>query len=236
MYLGYIDDSGRYDKKKQMFEVLSTVLVPDKMFNQMEVDVGVCVADVIPEDKLERFEEFHAWELYGGYGIFDGIEQEKRFQAIKDLLSIIPRNKLAVVYGAVNLPKLQCHPYGSAAPTDIAFRLCVPAIDNFMSTRQSESTLEYALLIADDTDKEKRSRLKKSFREFRKQIRPPNWEPVNWYLHDDMYFGSSKDSIGIQLADLCAYFIAKHLDEDQSAEGFYEIFKNEIAFSKIEPG
>ncbi len=90
MYLGYIDDSGRHQKKK-IFEVLTTVLMHDAMFNQIEIEVGICVADVIPDEKLEFFEEFHACELYGGYGIFEGIDQDKRFRAIKDLLSIIPK-------------------------------------------------------------------------------------------------------------------------------------------------
>lgn len=34
-----------------------------------------------------------------------------------------------------------------------------------------------------------------------------------------MYFGSSKDSIGIQLADLCGYFIANILRAMQLAKG-----------------
>ncbi len=53
-----------------------------------------------------------------------------------------------------------------------------------------------------------------------RQIRPPDYNPRLWYVHDDMYFGSSKDSVGIQLADLCGYFIAKHLEGDVSIDGF----------------
>jgi hypothetical protein len=55
------------------------------------------------------------------------------------------------------------------------------------------------------------------------------------HLHDDMYFGSSKDSIGVQLADLCGYFIAKHLEGDAAGEGFYDIIKDRIVYSKLEP-
>jgi hypothetical protein len=50
-----------------------------------------------------------------------------------------------------------------------------------------------------------------------------------------MYFGNSVDSIGIQIADLCAYFIRKHLDGDAVAEGFYNIIKDCIVDYKVEP-
>ncbi len=234
MFLGYMDDSGRFDKKKQTYQVLSVVLVHDKQFSDIEHLVGHCVWDVIPEDRLDRFEEFHAWEIYGGYGVFEGIEQEKRFSAIKSLLSILDNYKVPVIYGAVNVQKLHRQPYASAVPIDIAFRLCIPGIEDLMAKERSKSGQGFALLIADD-NKEQKQILKKTFKELRRQIRPPSWHPVTWHIHDDMYFGDSKDSIGIQLADLSSYFIGKHLEQDQAAEGFYQIFKDQIVYSKVEP-
>jgi len=95
---------------------------------------------------------------------------------------------------------------------------------------------ELALLIADDTDDKKlKAELKRSFRQMRRQVRPPEHNPRLWYVHDDMYFGSSKDSVGIQLADLCGYFIAKHLEGDVSTDGFYQIIADQICNSKVEP-
>jgi len=236
MFLGYMDDSKRFDKKKESFEVLSVVLVHDKLFHQIESLVGLCVEGLVPEEKLHKFEEFHACELYGGYGVFDGIDQELRFATIRQLLLMLKDYKIPVIYGAVNVPQFERQPYGSALPIDVAFRLCIPAISDLMQKERQERSLEYALLIADDTDKDKRTSIKKSFRQLRRQLRPPNWDAGIWYLHDDMYFGSSKDSIGIQLADLCSYFIAKHLEKtDENAEVFYQMFRENIVFSKVEP-
>ena len=50
-----------------------------------------------------------------------------------------------------------------------------------------------------------------------------------------MYFGDSKFSLGIQLADLCAFFIAKHLEKNTAAEGFYQMIADKIVFSKTYP-
>jgi hypothetical protein len=198
--------------------------------------VGHCVVDVIPEAKWNQFEEFHASELYGGYGIFEGIDTETRFFAIKTLLSIIPDYKLPIVYGAVDLPKLHQQPYASANAIDTAFRLCLPAIEQVMGGEQYRSGgTEFALLIADDTNGDVKKMLKTSFRQLRRPVRPPHWHPGTWHIHDEMYFGSSKDSVGIQLADLCSYFIGRHLEKDQTTEGFYQIFSDLIVHSKVVP-
>jgi len=215
--------------------VLSVVLVHDKLSSSVEHVIGQCVQEIIPEDRLEKFEEFHACELYGGYGVFDGIEQDKRFSAITTLLSVVDQYKIPIICGAVDLKRLRMESFASAVPIDVAFRLCIPAIEELMSKRQHESGPEFALLILDDMDKDKKTILKKSFRELRKPIRPPHWHPGTWHIHDDMYFGSSKDSIGIQIADLCSYFIGKHLEKDQAAEGFYQMFANRIESLKVDP-
>ena len=94
---------------------------------------------------------------------------------------------------------------------------------------------ELAILIADDGDKKVKTDLKQSFRQLRRQIRPPDYDPKLWYVHDDMYFGSSKGSVGIQLADLCAYFIAKHLEGDVAIDGFYQIIAPQISNSRVQP-
>ncbi len=56
-----------------------------------------------------------------------------------------------------------------------------------------------------------------------------------WHLHDDMYFGNSQESVGLQLADLCSYFIVKHLEGNQATEGFFKIIEKQIVYSRIEP-
>jgi hypothetical protein len=124
--------------------------------------------------------------------------------------------------------------YGSANPVDICFRLCVQGVENWMGQFHPQ---ELVLLISDDfQQKDVKAELRKSFRQLRKRFRRPVTSFV-WRLHDEMYFGNSKDSIGIQLADLCGYFIAKHLegDDDPAAEGFYELIKDCIVFSHVAP-
>ena len=96
------------------------------------------------------------------------------------------------------------------------------------------------LFIADDGNAKTKASMQKSFRNMRTR-RFKNKEDsgqIRQYVHDDMYFGDSKFSVGIQLADLCSYFIARHLDDsddDVIAEGFYKLIEPQIVYSQLEP-
>jgi hypothetical protein len=209
------------------------------------------VQDLMPEDKVDKFEEFHACELFGDRGVFQGIDQTKRFEAIKNMLSLLDM-PLAVVYGAVDSKLLSQELFGSANPIDICFRICAEGIDKWLSSRFLEdlqasvkpgeesvrlpfSNPHLGLLIADDCDKETKNILQKSFRTLRPRVQPLCLSGKLSSLHDDMYFGDSRFSIGIQLADLCSYFIARHLDGDVAIEGFYKMIEPHIVHSKCVP-
>jgi hypothetical protein len=231
VYLAYFDDSNSKQKDRK-FQVLTAVLIEDQKFNDTEVVMGISVADLIPEDKLSDFQEFKAYELFGGYGPFDGVDVDKRMHAIEWLLGIVRDFKMPVFYCAIDQQLLRSKSYASANPLDMAFRNCSHAIEEWV---RKAAPRDLILLIADECGKDKAT-LKASFREMRSKIRPPNYEAGKCgHLHDDMYFGDSRDSIGIQLADLCGYFIAKHLEGDVSGEGFYQIIKDQIVYYKVEP-
>lgn len=234
MYLTYLDDSG-VRQKDIVWQLLSAVIIDDRIFRDIEVLMGVCVEDLIPADRLEDFHEFHASELYRGSGIFDGIPEEKRFHVIHRLLTLVRDYKLPIVYGAVDVQRLRKKYYASAVPADIAFRICAIGIEDWISKQKPDDQL--GIIILDNCDKADKDTIKKSFRQLRKKLQPPHWTPGQlWHVLDDMFFGDSKDSVGIQLADVCSYFIAKHLQGgDEVAEGFYQTISDYIVHSKIEP-
>ena len=243
MYLAYIDDSGRRAKAISI-HVLASVLVHESFFVSLDVSAANAIYKEIPEDKLDefmgKFTEFHASELYGGYGPFDSsiVSQHVRFGVIKHLLMLLEYHKVKVVYGGVNKTALQQTPYASANVVDMCFRICAEGIESYIERIPRPPTYEWALFIADEMNKDK-SVLKSSFRELRKhETKPPRTALGRiWHVHDEIYFGESKGSIGIQLADLCAYFIAKHLEggDDPAAEGFYKMIESHIVACGVEP-
>jgi hypothetical protein len=252
VHLAYLDDSDSKQKHSK-WQVMTGVIIEDVRFKKIEIAMSLIQDSLIPAEKIDKFEEFHACELYGGYGVFEGIEQERRFAAIGQLLNFIKSAELAVVYGAVNLTKLQNEVYASADPLDISFRTCANGINLWANEKISERAMAndppdrvreivkgwleaLIILIVDECDKKIKDTLQKSFRSIRPKRKPPNQTgPPTVHFHDDMYFGDSRFSIGIQLADLCSYFIARHLNGDKETEMFYEMIRPYVVFSKVHP-
>lgn len=254
MHLAYLDDSDTKAKQRK-WQVMSGVLIDHRAFKLVEVGMTSIPQDLIPPERLEKFEEFHACELYGGYGVFEGISQETRFAAIRRLLGILGPLELKVVYGAVDLSALQRELFASADPLDICFRICLSGVDYWANDRIHEAIAQDAnndsegdpvtrvvlrkmledlvLLILDECDSKSKTTLVRSFRQVRPTFRSGKF--CTSCLHDDMYFGDSRYSLGIQLADLCSYFIARHLEGDQEIDGFYEWIEPHIVYSQIHP-
>jgi hypothetical protein len=233
VHLAYMDDSGTRDKKNP-YQVMGALVVEDKNLLYLEVRSTLIAEDIVPENRRLQFEEFHAHELYRGRGVFEGVSQEKRFETIKFLLEGIRRSNGALVYSTVDKNTLAQKSDGSADPVDICFRGCMKGVEDWIAKQEPQNMV---LLIVDDCNKEVKKALRASFRRFRKRLRQPVFPPgQHWHFHDDMYFGDSKESIGIQTADLCVFFIAKHLKSgDPTAEGFYDIIEDRIVDSRSEP-
>jgi len=235
VYLAYTDDSGTRDRAA--FQVVSSLIVKDTQIRYLEALAGVLAYDLLPEDRREQFEEFHAWALYEGCEIFDGINQTNRFDAIKILLQTIESEKIPIVYGAVDKAALSRSLYATADPIDVCFQVCMQGVEQWIAQSDNQAL---GLLIIDDFEgnKDIKKTCRQAFRKFRKRLRSiivPVGEA--WHLHDDMYFGSSVDSVGIQMADLCSFFIRKHHDgNDPVAETFYQMFQGRIVYSQLLPG
>jgi len=257
VYLAYLDDSDTKAKTRK-FQVVSAVILKDTAFKLAGIGMSAVSEVLMGEVNCDRFKEFHACELYGGYKTFEGINQELRFSAIKYLLGMLTKMEMAVVYGSVDLEVLKKDVYGSADPVDVCFRQCIAGIESWASDRaQSDVAVELwneadqdnekinkllfesminklVILIADECDGKTKNTLQQSFRHLRTSPRQ-----LDTCFHDDMYFGDSRYSIGIQLADLCSYFIARHLEGDTEIEGFYKmieprIYRQQSALSNLE--
>jgi hypothetical protein len=94
------------------------------------------------------------------------------------------------------------------------------------------------LCIADENKKnrEVKEKLLKTYRALRARhpFIPPH-ENRLWHAHDHMFFADSTDCLGIQLADLCAYFVRRHLAGDSVTEHYYKRLADNIICAKPEP-
>jgi hypothetical protein len=135
---------------------------------------------------------------------------------------------------------------------DVAFNVCVRGIDGWVDehiVRLSDlgtdkvtmlsplGPSELCLLVVDDTsDQGLKHALKSSFRSLRvraRGLRQLESDRRVWHLHDDMYFGDSKDSVGIQIADLCNYFMMRKLRGEN--DEFFELLEPYAICATPEP-
>jgi hypothetical protein len=132
VHLAYLDDSDTKSKVKK-WQVMAAVIMPDNAFKMAELAMAHLPERMLSPEKLAEFTEFHACELYGGYGPFEGLDQAKRFDAINFLLTLLTAMEMTVVYGAVDIEALRSEVYGSADPVDVCFRKCIGEMKAWVS-------------------------------------------------------------------------------------------------------
>lgn len=228
VYITYMDDSGstggNLADKKSPFQIVGAIIIGDEEFSVAESLLANIIDQTVAEEFRSSF-EFHASDLWARNEPFEALSREQAESAIQQSLEIVQGLEIPVVYGAVDKKKLSEQLYSSASPLEMAFRKCVEHIEEWMSISAPN---ELAILIADDSDKGKRE-MKNAFRQYRRKVRSLQHNRGKLeHLLDDMFFGASSDSLGIQLADVCNFVIERHLCEKQDTEHLYQIIKDRI--------
>lgn len=242
MHIGFIDDSGstgRILDNKRPFQLVGGPLIKDEYYTTLELALAVTIQDAVPEEQWDSF-EFHAEEMFKAErSPYRDLGQTQCHQLIMDALMWMGNLELPLLFGAVDRRKLVTTAFLGTDPIGIAFRYYLTSLQEWFEeqSKSSEGTLTSGILIADASKGEKGDDLNKNFRKvlfdtFRRvRAKPhPDTGPtgIASYLVDDIYFGDSKYSAGLQLADLSLYFIGRHLAGDKATDKFYNAIKGLI--------
>jgi len=249
VHLAYLDESGTDELSP--FAIYGALVIPHGKFSPVEMHHSTAIQQILPIAKIEDFNEFHACQLYRGTGPFEGIEDTKRFTAIHVLLNAVRMEELPYIYAAVDKRKFAMSPFGSAKPLNTAFHMCLLGVEDWATANHPQrthpdmpktKTLDWkdtVLYISDDFD-ERNKRTKEDFKKIYRGLRSKNpWVPPHstrlWHAHDAMFFADSVDSVGIQMADLCNYFVKRRLAGEPEDQNFIDIFSKQIICAKPEP-
>ena len=251
MHLAYLDESYH-----EGIAVVGAVIVPHGGFGWAERFHNIALEQLFePEEIAERFEEFHAREMFKGEKAFRDVPQNKRFNALSVLVSTLKNYKFPFMYSAIDTKKLAKAEvsqslFGIADPLIAALKLCALGIEKWAQeqqpvNREGHITVDYQhqyLFISDDmTDQGLKKQLRQAYRQLRQPHPYANVSATRLYhAHDEMYFGTSHDSIGIQLADVCTYFMQRHLtkrdpEANDDADEFYYHIAGQAICAKPEP-
>jgi hypothetical protein len=234
VYLIYLDDSS----DNSDVQVIAAVMVPEDDVLIVESFLGKRIEIFVPEELRPKF-EFHAFKLWRREGEFSNLSHEQVRELFEGSAAVVADAPgIHAVYGAVNLRALRASLYSTAQPIDVAFRLCMEGIHEwFVKNRPVE---DIGILICDEMKPNVMKDMQQSYRAFRRRNKKEltignRISGVFDYLHDDLYFGDSAYSVGLQLADMCAFLIRRHLNGAEDTEYLYKRIESKIYFSRMEP-
>ena len=157
----------------------------------------------------------------------------------------IHEKEIPILYGAVDKTKLKGEIYRNTNPVDMGFRLYLDSLDQWFQSPSDEVFAEptnslpafsQAIIVLDGSRKDIRTTIEKASRQTCKKDKPGQGAPgVGVHVFDDIFFADSKNSIGMQIADICMYFVARHLMQKPDSEGFYNIISDQIFRPQVFP-
>ena len=226
--------------------MFGALIVPVGRFGYLSALHSTAIQQILPLERIDEFKEFHASELYKGTNAFEGIDQRKRFTAIQVLLSAVKMEKLPFIYAAIDRKKFTNSPFGTGRPLHTAFHMCLLGIEDWATanhpnysggkTKQIDWNDTYLCILDDCDSKAVKDEFRKTYCTLRsKRLFIPPHENRLWHAHDDLFFADSKDCLGIQIVDLCNYFVRRHLAGDPEPDNFYKLFADQIICAKPEP-
>lgn len=244
MHLAYLDETGTDGHSPIV--MFGALIVPVGRFGHLSALHSTAIQQIVPIDRIDEFKEFHACELYNGTNAFEGIDQKKRFTAIQVLLSAVKMERLPFIYAAVDRTKFANSPFGRGRPLNTALHICLLGVEDWATsnhpnysggkTKQIDWNDMYLCILDDCDNKPLKDEFRKTYRTLRtKHPFVPPHENRLWHAHDDLFFADSKDCLGIQIADLCNYFVRRHLAGEKEPDEFYKVFADQIICAKPEP-
>ena len=236
MKLIYIDDSGHTGKKlddeKQPIFLLGGFIVDEKQWHQIDNAIQELKKSYNIED-----EEIHGVVIIDGKRgtPYSHWNYEKKITFFEELLSIIPKFKLPVIYFSVrkvNFKEYFKRKYGNnflqhiaISPYLLAFSYILQISDAYLVSQQTNG-----ILIFDEQDEYKKPATK-AFN-ILKAIDEP--EVKIKHLLENSFFVDSSESNMTQLADVVAYttkryleiFLRKDIKKTEDRRKLFEIYKD----------
>lgn len=231
--LVYFDESGSSNDHIQepVVTVAAVVVHGDLQTLPIEKDAHQVIETLVPEN-LKRGFEFHAKELFSGSTRTKGWPKSGRHAALTAFMGLIAKHNLPVLNVSVHKAGLWKNTPNPEAfepdhkrhyPQQVAFSMCAEQVDRWF---RAYAPFERGFCIADETSA--RDALRGSFTVYRMGYEALGRTFRTDHLIDMIYFGDSRQSIFLQLADSCAFFIKRMAMNRADAQPFYEVIASQV--------
>jgi hypothetical protein len=243
----YIDESG-ISQNNKILVVGGVIIDPDREYDALEKYLDALAKLYVPPEHYHPGFPLHTKDLFHGTDVWDKrtYPREKSIELLKALVGLPAKIGLPVVWGYIKTPEFKStnpdrkqHMH-TALNHGLAFSLCLVAAEQFM--RDYIDPKEYAWLFVEKNHSEKV--LEIAFRSLRGQygsdelLTVPGaveYLPLKRIRESAAMIGK-RDSIVLQLADVCVFILRSFLEGRKGCEELFEIFSRNNAASLPKSG
>jgi hypothetical protein len=238
----YFDEAGIGDPAKEPFTVVAGIMLHvDEQYSALQQFILDMADALVGKDRPLDF-VFHATDLWHGGKFFprEKWPLERRMEILGHICSIPEAFQFQVFYTVIERAKYPPQDLSAKNAWKLATRRahvicflgCLQQVDGFM--REALPDEKSFAVVEEHND---HRRLMKDAARFlgNRRLAPivvddPNlyWRPYE-YLIDEPLFQSKSGVSPLQIADACAFIIAKHLGGDRHAEPHLEKLKPRMA-------
>ncbi len=236
----YLDESG-ISQDRKILVVGGVIIDPDREFTALEQYLDALAKVYVPSERYFPGFPLHTKDLFHGTDVWDKrtYPREKSIELLRELVGLPAKIGLPVVWGYIKTPEFKStnpdrkqHMH-TALNHGLAFSLCLVAAEQFM--RNYVDPKEYAWLFVEKNHSEKV--LEIAFRSLRGQYGSDELLTVPGaveYLplkriRESAGMIAKRDSIVLQLADMCVFILRSFLESRKGCEELFEIFSRNTA-------
>jgi hypothetical protein len=233
------DEAGTASEEQEPILVVAAAMInADRDWRSIEDDAQRIVSELVPEKDQARF-LFHAKELFGT-GTYDW-GKNKRWEVLRAFLGIFEKYDLPIPWGGLDRASMRQRLLQDsfnltpaqllANQQGIAFLICATVAELWFSNHAPD---EVGVCIGERAVEATQAHIQFLFRAARAKKLVESFAPSKFlHLIDAVSFRSKKETIGVQLADACNFFIKRHEMKLKDAGGFYEMLEPHILRSAI---
>jgi hypothetical protein len=229
----YIDEAG--SSFEEPVFTWAAVVIRDSQWLKLEREAQAIIDHFVPEELQSDF-EFHACDLFGGsenwFPWRNRTGKELRFEILTEFISLIKRYRLPIIECSwkrdgerdAGINKLR---------QGVAFSVCVDSVERWFV---QNARADVGMLIADVQGQRRDEAIfKEEILRARRVSSLYRRRAALRHIVDTIHFAGSHESIGLQLADACAFFIKRHhaAKPNDEANQFYELLRSRIFRSRL---
>jgi len=234
----YLDEAGISNPAHEPFLVVAGVIVDaDRKWKELETYFRNLATDILTDVGLDPYRfVFHAKDIWHGSRVFDRRKWplKTRLKLLTQLSQVPRLFDLPIIAGAVNRksasdqllkmnPEIPARTIRGSIHSQ-AFLIAIQCTELWMEKNTKD---EVAMLIAEDNPE-----IKAFIQRFHEGYTNPELDNEDAfksnYIVDAVHFAKKQNSLLLQIADHCSFFIKRKLMKDAHVEPFYRAIAPQI--------